>query len=501
MRAHSRTESATLFAEAQRRHAAGDNAGAAAIYKTLLRNRPNDAQLLYVLGAAQAALGQLNEARTALSKALKMRPNDAAVHRDLAATYRREGRLPEAHRVLDHAIELLPDNPLLLSTKADCHFIAGEFERALATLRPALDCDVQHISLALVFARLAPRAGQEQRAVEMLDRCLMQDRLAPIVRADALFRLGDLLDRLGQYDRAFAVIQQANQLRGTRFDPKSFSRSVDDLIDLTWTKTRVRQLPRSTAKTDKPIFIVGMPRSGTSLVEQILASHPDVFGAGELNHIPKLVHERQATIGGAMSLATDLEWLTQESVDREARAYVGSIRRLSPKARRVTDKMPLNCLHLGLISLLFPAAKVIHCVRDPMDTCLSCFFQNFAGHNPFAYDLTHLGLFYRDYQRIMRHWREVLGIKILDVQYEDLVADQEGWSRRMLESIGLEWDDACLRFHESKRVVLTLSNDQVRRPMYSSSIGRWRNYEKHLGPLKQALQLSPSPSAGGSGQG
>jgi tetratricopeptide (TPR) repeat protein len=460
----------------------------------LLRDRPNDPNLLHALGAALTVKGQTVEARSTLNKALKLRPGDADILRDLAATYKREGRFGEAIRILDRALKLQPRDPILLGSKAECLFTTGEIDRAFDTLKPALEAGVVHISLALGLARIASRVKEEPQAIALLEQCLDRHELPPIVRADALFQLGDLLDRVGQYDRAFEVFVQANQQRQVPFDPKLFSQSIDELIR-TWTSMRIRQLPHckirsgggAGATSEGPVFIVGMPRSGTSLVEQILASHPQVHGAGELNNIPKLVHDWQGDLSGVVSVMTDLEPLTQQAVDDEARKYLDQIRRLAPRAARVTDKMPLNFLHLGLISLLFHNAVVIHCVRDPLDTCLSCFFHNFGGNNPFAYDLTHLGHFYRDYQRIMRHWREVLDIPMLDVVYEDLVMEQEAVSRRMVEFIGLDWNEACLQFHENKRVVLTMSNDQVRRPMYNSSVGRWRKHEKHLSPLKEAL--------------
>jgi len=498
-------EFSQMQAEAQRRHAAGDALGAMSICLKLVKAKPNDTNLLALLGETLTAMGRTEEARGSLTKALRLRRDDPALLYDLAMTYRREGQFDQAHQYLDKALKVRPDDPTIVSAKSACFYIAGDIDAAAATLAPLLDHGDRHISVVLGFARICHRLKREADGVALLHDALSQPDLPGKTRSDILFLLGELHDRMGHYDLAFEAFAKANQLRGARFDPKSYSELVDDLIHRTWTAPRMKQLPRATIpppRSEKPVFIVGMPRSGTSLVEQILASHPDVYGAGELNDIGKLVHDWQGSLGGAISLMTDLEPLTQQCVDREARQYLDAITRLAvaggrPKAKRVTDKMPLNFRHLGLISLLFPHAKIIHCIRDPMDTCLSCHFHSFAGQNPYTTNLTHLGLFYRDYQRIMRHWHDVLDVPgagaglgaILDVVYEELVADQEAWSRRLIEFIGLEWNDACLRFHENKRVVLTLSNDQVRRPMYSSSVGRWRKYEKHLGPLKDALDV------------
>jgi hypothetical protein len=218
-----------------------------------------------------------------------------------------------------------------------------------------------------------------------------------------------------------------------------------------------------------------------------LASHPAVFGAGELEDIRKVsqalsTHYQPVAYPECMNLSgfDVLAGLTAE--------YHAHLRSLSPVATRVTDKMPHNFLHLGLIQVLFPGARVIHVSRDPLDTCLSCYFQEFSASHSYAYDLTLLGGYYRQYERLMEHWRRVLDIPMLDVRYEDLVDDQAGTSRRMIEFCGLEWDDRVLRFHETQRNVATPSFEQVRQPMYKKSVQRWKNYEAHLAQLVAALK-------------
>jgi hypothetical protein len=257
---------------------------------------------------------------------------------------------------------------------------------------------------------------------------------------------------------------------------ESFTGFIDNLIS-SYTHESVSRLPRSSHSSDRPIFIIGMPRSGTTLVEQILASHPDVYGGGELKEISTMVSS--VRLGG----------LRQEDCDALARQYLKHLSELSATARFVTDKMPQNFLHLGFISLLFPQAHVIHCIRDPRDTCLSCFFQDFGYAHAYRYKQEVLGKYYNQYQRLMRHWRDVLDIPILDVSYEALVADQAGSTRAMLEYCDLEWDDRCLRFYENTRIANTASLDQVRRPVYTRSLGRWRHYEPYIQPLLASLKM------------
>ena len=236
-----------------------------------------------------------------------------------------------------------------------------------------------------------------------------------------------------------------------------------------------------------------MPRSGTSLLEQILASHPSVHAAGELQDITDIVSSLPSRLGSTLAYPACLENVTQGAVDDIARSYLKKIETLSPKNTTVvTDKMPDNFRHLGLIQLLFPKARVIHCVRDPLDTCLSCYFQNFSGEHDYSYNLQNMGIYYRLYERLMRHWKQVLDLKILDVSYEELVTATEETTRSILDFCGLPWDARCLESHKIRRAVVTSSYDQATRPIYHESLRRWEHYRPYLEPLCKVLQI-PAP--------
>jgi len=243
----------------------------------------------------------------------------------------------------------------------------------------------------------------------------------------------------------------------------------------------------------KPIFIIGMPRSGTTLIEQILASHPQVFGAGELTLFERAIGDVRSGIGGASrgDVSRHPEIVLQMSSDEFQKLgarYLAAIERLAPTASHVTDKMPTNFVFAGLIHLALPHASIIHAVRDPVDTCISCFSKLFTEGNFHTYDLAELGRYYRHYQGLMAHWHQVLPPgRILDVAYEDIVADLEGEARRIMAHCGLPWDARCLDFHSTERVVRTASAAQVRRPIYASSVGRRRAYQSMLGPLLAEL--------------
>jgi hypothetical protein len=226
-----------------------------------------------------------------------------------------------------------------------------------------------------------------------------------------------------------------------------------------------------------------MMRSGTTLAEQILASHPRVHGAGELADMEKLIAQLPRRLGSDQCFPKAIEHLNESSASALAREYDACVRQRGGAAIRVVDKLPRNFFYLGAIATLLPGARLVHCRRDPFDTCLSIFMQNFGGSVPYAWDLYHLGRYYRAYQRLMAHWSQVLPVPVFELNYESLIDQQESTSRDLLAFCGLEWDERCLRFHETERGIRTPSALQVRRPLYRDAIGRWKNYEAFLQPL------------------
>jgi len=239
------------------------------------------------------------------------------------------------------------------------------------------------------------------------------------------------------------------------------------------------------------VFIVGMPRSGTTLVERIIGSHPLAAAGGERRELTEVTRQFRDVRG---NYSADPTVLQKTDFVKHARTVLRKFQAVDPKAERIVDKMPSNFIRLNIIAKLFPKARIIHTTRDPRDTCLSCFFQSFTGVHPYAYDLAHLGQFYRIYQELISHFIDTLGIEVLEVPYESVVADQEGWSRKIIDHIGLDWHDDCLRFYEKGGTSVTSSNEQVRKPIYTSSMERWRKYETHLGPLIEALDEGQAPS-------
>ncbi len=362
-------------------------------------------------------------------------------------------------------------------------------EEACVRIRPLMAAAPDNADVITTFASVAHRLGEEEKAVAMLEGLLARDDLLATKREAALFALGKLCDARGRFSDAFEYYRAANSVRSHAFDlPEFRERCVR--ISETFTKELLRRLPRAGNESALPIFIVGMPRSGTSLVEQILSSHPAVFGAGELtwlDHLSDTLAQRLGTTTDYPECALDL---SMRALDAAAGEYLALLRSYAPKAERVVDKMPGNFMHLGLIEVLSPGSRIIHIAREPLDNCLSCYFQNFTHGHGYTADLGTLGAVYREYERLMEHWRSTLTHPLLELRYENLVENQEAESRRLLEFCGLPWDARCLRFHDTRRVVRTASYDQVRRPMYRDSLARHRHYEAFLGNLRDALSAS-----------
>jgi hypothetical protein len=300
-------------------------------------------------------------------------------------------------------------------------------------------------------------------------------------------------------DPAFEHYQQGNLCKRQSpelwpgFDIEAVRREVDEAI-ATFNRDFFARLAPLGHPSAVPVFIVGMPRSGTTLIEQVLASHRHFAGAGELPDIAYTANDLAVSIQGEKYPAC-LAHLTRDTTLAMADRYLKRLQRDNASALRVSDKMPLNCFHLGLIAVLFPRARVIHCRRNPLDTCVSCFCENFESL-PFTSSLEDLGQFYREYARLMAHWQQVLPLAMFDLHYEDLVAGPEPITRELLSFCGLDWDERCAHFHQTQRPVLTASNLQVRQPVYTRSVGRWQRYQSHLGPLLVLLKPhSPKAAA------
>jgi len=452
--------------------------------------RPDWAEAHETLGRAHMESGtggivlSNREAEKCFRKAIELKPDFMEAHVDLATSLRSQGKPAEALESYRRALALAPSYPYAVGGAASMLERLGKFDEARKMLAPAIEKGIDVLALALPYAEISRYTGEKDQAMALLERMLADASGNQHNRIRGHFMLGKLYDGDKNYDQAFRHYRAANELSAGKleaWDSKPFFESLISIFE----KTIHHHRPRASNRSRLPVFIVGMPRSGTTLTEQILASHPLVYGAGELTRISSINHSLSSLTGVPWPQCMD--HLDRKLLDKVAQEHLDWLGRLASGKARVTDKAPHNFLMLGLIDLLFPEARVIHCQRDPMDNCLSIYFQHLNVSHSYANNLEHLGAYYRQYERVMAHWRTVLRVPMMDMRYETMVAEPEQSARKLVEFCGLDWDDRCLRFYESGRVVSTPSYDQIRQPIYKKSVARWKRYEKFLEPLKQSL--------------
>ncbi len=462
------------------------------------------------MGALLLEQGKVDEAIEHFQEALRLQPEYADAHVNLGNARRERLETAEAVESYEEALRIEPRNARAHNNLGEACLELGDASRAQVHLREALGIDPGYVSPLLQLAANGFYSPAEP-GIEKLRARLNDARLPDEAASQLHFILGYVLDRDGATDAAFEHFCRGNALRrslfqrkGTAYDAEAHARWIDRLIAF-FSSDFFKRTEGFGLASEVPIFIVGMPRSGSTLVEQILSGHSQVAAAGELKTVNRIVAGLPAKLGSAHGYPECLAALDAAQASELAEGYLAELKRHGPSAVRVTDKMLDNYLYLGLLAVLFPRARVIHCRREPLDVCLSCFFQYFKGLS-FSWDLDDLGRHNRDYERLMAHWRAVLPLPVFDVAYEELVADLEAVSRQLVAFCGLEWEADCLRFEENERVVRTMSRVQVRQPIYQSSVGRWRRYAAHLAPLMQALgheAIAPAQQspAGTPGQG
>ncbi len=428
---------------------------ALASYDRALACKPRFSEALSNRGRALATLGRPDEALASYDKAIAVNPDLAEAHEGRGLALLDIGRLEEASAAIERAIERAPGAPRL-------YYNLGQTRR---------------------FSRGDPHiAALERLARDM--RSLGEDQ-----RIDLSFAIGNALADIGDAERSFRFLLDGNRLRRRQlvYD-EAAALALLERTRTAFTAERMRAGAGLGASSSVPIFVLGMPRSGTTLIEQILASHPEVFGAGEIDDFDDAIKSLGGDGAQALYSPEIACRLSGVQLRELAASYLGRIEAVAPMAARIVNKMPKNFRHAGLIHLALPNARIIHARRDPVDTCVSCFSKMFADNLPYTFDLEELGRYHRACEALMVHWRTVLAPNVmLDVQYEELVADLEGLARRIVAHCGLEWDPRCLAFHQTERPVRTASATQVRRPVYTSSVGRWRAYAPFLAPLLAAL--------------
>lgn len=531
-----------IFTQARAAHRAGRISEAEQGFRAALAQDGQHADAMEWLGALCLQTARQAEAIDWLSKAAAAKPDAAGFHDNLTAALMQAGRIADAAKVCRASLALADTAPTRMMLGQLLHRLGqqdeamGLFESVLrrdpvlhqqcrnpdaqadGTARnQVLIANARYIlaryplyapawyAMACAFEELGQMEDAQKACAEAIARnpglpvyyhiplkkrgALRDGAIAALERMDGArhippdgeamrhFLLGQSYSEDGKPEAAFTHLHKANQIKRSliSYDEQTALAHLD-AIAAQYSAEYLAAMRGHGDACDTPIFIIGMPRSGTSLIEQILASHPDVYGAGELTILPDLVKNLGPTPTG-------------DALAQLGQRYGQKLSAIAPNARHIVDKMPMNFLHAGLIHLALPRAKFIHVQRDALDTCFSCYSLMFAGDLPFTYDLGELGRYYRGYEKLMAHWQDVLPAgTILDIPYEDVITDLEGQARRLIAHCGLDWDARCLNFHENKRAVSTASLYQVRQPIYRTSVGKAKAYERWLTPLTAALE-------------
>lgn len=474
----------TLFLLGSLYRQAGRNDLAAPLLARLLEQEPQNIIYLHELGIILNKLKQPLRAIELIQQALKIEPSYIAAHINLGLVLKEQQQLEQACHCFNKALELDPTRDSALLYLALAQIDLGLIEEAKLALRRVVtlspDSSVAHRQLAMLSKpnayndEIAAMETAHLRASNANDRSLLA------------FGLGKAFDDIQQYEKAFEFFLEGNKLKRQTFQHNAQERSeFFQRIENVFGEELLKQISDAGVEDNNPIFILGMPRSGTSLIEQILSSHSKVHGAGELPFLNKLCTTLASA--GNKPFPENFVDQPQSTLKNIGEQYINAIGSLSQDTHFVTDKMPHNFRFVGLISAILPNARIIHCRRDPMDTCFSIFKNNFGGLHAYSYDLEELGIYYRSYLQLMNHWERILPGKIYNIDYETVIADSETEIRKLLDHLQLDFEPACLSFHETKRVVTTVSAPQVRQPVYKHSIEKWKQYESQLEPLRNKL--------------
>jgi len=464
----------------------GDFYGAVDAYKQTVKLAPTLPEGHYNIGVAYYQLGMAEDAETALKKHITLDNKSAAGHYLYAFILYRLGKIDSALASYKRAYKLDPNNLEAAAGIAQVYNYKKEYADAYDSIKKILSENKANIKVAQIFSRFCQTLDVCNQAIDYIKYITgPTSGLQPAVKNIAYFYLGDIYNKQKKYDDAFKAYEMANNNQVVKYNSAGFD-AFKTKIESIYTAEHLKTCNKSTNNTSKPVFVVGMPRSGTSLIEQILSSHSDIYGSGESNEMRDIV--QKISNGNDASYPQCTLDLTIEELNRHSQIYVENQEKLTTGEQKIIDKMPHNFFHLGLISQLFPNCKIIHCTRSPLDTCLSIYFQNFNETHQYASNFKNLAHHYKFYQDLMNHWKKVLPMDILEISYEETVSDLQGTTTKLLQHLELEWQDQCLSFYDTKRHVFTASQEQVDKPIYTTSSERWKNYEKHIQPLIDELK-------------
>lgn len=465
--------------------------------RQILRRNPGDHQAMNLLSIILTHKPDLENAENYVRRAIRLKPNEPAYLSNLGLILKEQEKWEKSFDAFARAAEINPRDDETLYNLGTVYQALQDTNKAAEYYRRALAINPDHVQALSTLGNLLSRgqkSGDELREIiHKLEEILAKPGIQ--AKEQVYFELARVHDRLGNYEKVFDFLHQANRIvRETfRYDVKTEKKMLRSFADV-FSQELLEEKKGCGSSDPSPIFIVGMPRSGTTLVEQILASHSQVEAGGELYYLNSVI-----TKSAPLNLPFQVDIIKLPNYEQirkvpqgdftmMAESYLEATTPMRKGKKYLTDKMPHNFVHVGMIRILFPNCRVIHCNRDPMDNGLSLYMQHFKRLHPYMYSLTEIGEYYSGYFSLMQHWHRILPGFMYEVSYENLVKNPERETKKLLDFCGLQWEEACLRFYELKRFIRTASEGQVDQPIYSTSMGRWKRYENQLQPLRRVLE-------------
>lgn len=474
-----------LLARARQRVREGRQDLAEPDLQQIVRADRRNVDALHMLGAIAISRGEATSAAQFVRRALRIRPDEPVLLSQLGTIRQMQGAPADARRMYRKALRHNPNHVDAIIGLTMLEARKRDLERALETITPHAHEQGADPSIVTVAADMLTRLREPGRAIELLHPHLDRDH-APLVRRGLYLALARAHDQRASYDEAITAVEAGNAPLGDAFDPASFERLHEEIVR-TFSPSTMKRLGGAGNESRRPVFIVGLPRSGSTLIERILDAHPDIHAGGELPIMPRLISSIPDRLGESPYPACVDEWGESELCTCAA-DYIDALKRVHARASRVTDKMLTNYLNVGLITLLMPNAAIIHVRRDLRDVAISCLFTLRLQSQPWAVSLESIATAARAYRAVMEHWKALPEVKLHEVHYESLLEQPEAITRAMLDAIDVPWDERCLSYYKSDRLIMTHSYDQASRPMYSSSVGRWSGYANYLEPHREAFQ-------------
>lgn len=462
---------------------------ALASYNKAITLKPGYANAHFNRGTVLNKMLRRDEALVSYDQAIALNPNHTEAHNNRGVVLQEMKRYDEALACYDKVIALKPDHAEAHNNRGIVLASKGNMAEAEGMFLKASHLKADFPDPLFNLANIHSHQNTDDAEVKNINALLDKPGLTPENREHLYFSLGKIFDDCGRYDEAFGYFQKANQIRNAQvaYDAGLVEKMTDGIIEVFTKEFFASPFPFA-SKSQSPLFVVGMPRSGTTLLASILSNHPAIASAGELSTMPDFTSKLQELTAGHVPYPAAVREITAGAAEQIITNYETRLRRdVATSVPHVVDKNPLNFRHIGLITMLFPQARILHCTRHPLATCLSNYFQRFPLNLDYSFDLRNIGHFYREYARLMDHWRNIPTLKLIHVSYEDMILNTEKTARAVLEFLGLEWDQRCLTPHTNKYAVETASQWQVRQPIYQKSLEHWRHYEKHLGPLTEIL--------------